>query len=442
VSDLAGRFERELDRLGLAPGPVLVAVSGGADSLALLDLVARSPTTGRWPLGVVHVDHGIHPSSGIVREAVENAAARYRLPTEVERLALGPATSETVARRERFRAFHRAIVRFGARWVFLAHTRDDQVETLLMRFFRGSGSAGLRGILPRRGRWIRPLLQMGHDELTRHAARAGFDPWEDPANRDPVHLRSWIRHELLPTIEQRFDRIRTDLILARGEFEEDIAAIDALLEPLGLDPTPEAGGGSVAATPLKDYSSTVGRVLLRALGRRFELALGRAELDRLQALLAQGHSGQRVDLGQGAIGELSFGRLRLVGAPAAPAGSEVTVDGPVGRVEFGSRVIDWQAGPAPTEPLARVSDTTWVTAGSPYRLRAWRPGDVIRPLRGSGTRLVVRCMQEARVPRTLRSDWPVLENAGLVIWVPGVCRSDSRVPDPRTPATRIFVGAI
>jgi tRNA(Ile)-lysidine synthetase-like protein len=243
-------------------------------------------------------------------------------------------------------------------------------------------------------------------------------------------------------IERRFGRVRPELLLARDEFDEEVSAIDSLLEPLGLDPTREDGGGSVAATPLKDYSSTAVRVLLRAFGRRFELRLGRAELDRLQALLAQGHSGQRVDLGGGAIGELSFGRLRLVVPEREPAGRASTLEGPEGRIQFGSRVIGWRDDPAPTDPLARVSDATWVTPGSAYRLRVWRPGDVIRPLRGRGTRLVVRCMQEARVPRTLRSDWPVLEHSGVVIWVPGVCRSDSRVPDPRTPATRIFVGAI
>ncbi len=438
MTDLLARFDRELARLGLEPGPALVAVSGGPDSLALLDLVARSSITSEWRLGVVHVDHGIHPDSKAVRERVEAAGARYGLPVEVENLGLGAGTTETVARRERYRAFRRALGRFGARWVFVGHTEDDQIETVLMRFLRGSGVAGLVGIQPRRGSWIRPLLRFTHDELTLHAVRAGLPPWDDPANRDPANLRSWLRHDLLPAIQGRLPRVRRELLASRPDFEEEIAALDGLLEPLGLDPLAEPGGGSVAVESLEGYSSNVVRVLLRALGRRFDLALGRAEVDRLQVLLAQGHSGHTVNLGQGAIGELSFGRLRLFGRGTHLTPEAIDLVGVSGCAPFGSLTVSWASEAAPTEPLERASDVTWVADGSPVRVRLWRPGDVIRPLRGRGTRLVVRCMQEARVPRTLRPEWPVFESDGVVVWVPGVCRSDQRVPEPQSPATRIF----
>src|SRR5258708_31870546 len=141
------------------PGVALVAVSGGADSVALLDLLhTLTPELG-LSLVVAHVDHGIRSDSGTVARAVGELAERYELPFEVGRLSRGPDATETVARRARYAWLGEVQRRHGARYLLTAHHRDDQVETILLRVLKGSAPAGLAGI-PARGRGgpVRPLL--------------------------------------------------------------------------------------------------------------------------------------------------------------------------------------------------------------------------------------------------------------------------------------------
>jgi tRNA(Ile)-lysidine synthetase-like protein len=113
---------------------------------------------------------------------------------------------------------------------------------------------------------------------------------------------------------------------------------------------------------------------------------------------------------------------------------------PEGMACFGRWTVRWSTASAPVERLDRVGWETWLSAFGGYRLRTWLPGDRIRPVGGTGSRLVVRCMQDLRLARGDRPQWPVLEADGAVIWVPGVCRSDSRVPEPGSLAMRIDVG--
>src|SRR5256886_12663715 len=145
------------------PGVALVAVSGGADSVALLDLLhTLAPELG-LSLVVAHVDHGIRSDSGAVARAVRELAERYELPFEVGELSLGPDATETVARRARYGWLGDVQRRHGARYLVTAHHRDDQVETILLRLLKGSAPAGLAGLPPRRrggpGRPPRPLSQ-------------------------------------------------------------------------------------------------------------------------------------------------------------------------------------------------------------------------------------------------------------------------------------------
>src|SRR5213592_3312983 len=186
------------------PGVALVAVSGGADSVALLDLLhTLAPELG-LSLVVAHVDHGIRSDSGTVARAVGELAERYELPFEVGELSLGPDATETVARRARYAWLGEVQRRHGARYLVTAHHRDDQVETILLRLLKGSAPAGLAGIPARgRGGLVRPLLPFAKARLVAHVAELGLPVHDDPANRDPRHLRSWVRGVLLPAVAER-----------------------------------------------------------------------------------------------------------------------------------------------------------------------------------------------------------------------------------------------
>src|SRR5436309_9056127 len=206
MTPLLSRLRNHLARTRLLgePGIGLVAVSGGVDSVALLDLLhTLAPELG-ISLVVAHVDHGIRSDSGAVARAVGELAERYELPFEVGELSLGQDATETVARRARYAWLGEVQRRHGARYLVTAHHRDDQVETILLRLLKGSAPAGLAGIPARgRGGLVRPLLPFTKTRLVAHVTELGLPGHDDPANRDPRHRRSWVRTVLLPLVAER-----------------------------------------------------------------------------------------------------------------------------------------------------------------------------------------------------------------------------------------------
>lgn len=433
---LESRFDRQLAKLALPAGPALVAVSGGADSLALLALLVRSPAASELTLQVTHADHGLHPESAAVAEAVEAVAREYQLPFLATRLALPRGTSETAARAARYAWLLSEADRQDA-LLFTAHHRDDQVETILMRVLKGSGPAGLAGIPARRERLVRPLLGFRHQELTDYLRGLGRTWWEDPANAELRHERSWLRTEILPLLRRRFPELDQRLLSLGRQAAADRAGWDALLAQLpGLDMQSAADGVSVAATSLRGYDSAILRALLGALGRRAGCLIGPARAARIERLLARGRSGAVAELGAGFAAELTFGRLRLFRDPGhRPQWGGQPLGGPEGSLHLGPWRISWREEAAP-ERLMRTAWSSWLAEGS-YTVRPWRAGDRIRPLGGTGSRLVVRCMQDAKVPRSQRVGWPVIEASGEVVWVPGVCRSAVGIPGPGARGRRI-----
>ncbi len=434
---LEERFDRHLASLRLRPGVTLVAVSGGPDSLALLHLLAGSPAASGLELQVAHADHGIHPDSAAVAGSVRAAALALGVPAHTARLQLGPDASETRAREARYDWLYRLASEVGAVLILTGHHQDDQVETILMRALKGSGPAGLAGIAPRRGKLLRPLLPFRREELAEYLHRHGLQCWTDPANQDLRHQRTWIRTRLLPILRERQPDVDRRLLTLGRQAAADRAAWDASLDRImGLDLVHEGGGVSVAATPLKGYDSVIVRALLGALGRRSGIQVGLARAARIERLLTRGRSGAVAELGAGCAAELSFGRLRLFRGSAHPVPwAPVRLQGQAGELHAGGWRFSWRREPAP-ERLERNQPSSWFEDGV-YIVRPWRAGDLLHPLGGTGRRLVVRCMQDARIARSQRAAWPVLEAGGRIVWVPGVGRSAHGIPAAGAPALRI-----
>jgi tRNA(Ile)-lysidine synthetase-like protein len=174
------------------------------------------------------------------------------------------------------------------------------------------------------------------------------------------------------------------------------------------------------------------------MARRVGCRLGPARAERLLALARQGTSGAVVPLGGEWKAELAFGRLRLLpslsGEHRAP-GDAWSLDGESGEGAWGGWRIRWSREPAP-EFQARAALSAWF-APEALSVRRWLPGEKVRPLAGVGRRLIVRCFQDARIPRTRRSEWPVLARQDDVVWIPGVCRSDALLPTRGTEAIRV-----
>ena len=429
-------FRDTIARLGFPPGRALVAVSGGPDSVALLDLLTRTQDTHGLDLIVAHVDHGIHPDSGRVAEQVQALAKSYGLPVHIGHLALGPGVGETRARAERYAWLEGLRDRLGAQAIFTAHHADDQIETVLMRVLAGSGPAGLAGMAAVRGRLVRPLLPYPRSELIRHLEENGLGAWLDPANSDPRHLRSWIRGDLLPRLRQRLPEIDANIQRVSRQAGRDRAAWDAVLDVLPeLDLRVEAGGISVAVGSFGRYDSTLAQAVLQAAGRRAGCQLGPSRIGRVLSLLKTGTSGARVPLGGPWTAELAFGRLRIFRGEPAPSGAGLAIEGQRGQGSWGRWSFRWSLAPVP-DRQERAAMSAWFTF-DPLMVRAWSPGEKLKPLGGTGRRLVARCLQERRIPRSRRESWPVLAHNREIIWIPGVCRSDAHLPSRGTEALRV-----
>jgi len=438
---LLARLRRHLAaaRLLAEPGRAVVAVSGGADSLALLDLLAALAPDLGLDLVVAHADHGIHPASASVAAQVRaEAAARYGLATTVGELALGPRASETKARTARYRFLRAVQEECGARYLVTAHHADDQVETVLLRLLRGTAPLGLAGIPARGARGlVRPLLPFRRAELRAYVEARGLAPFDDPANADERHTRSWLRITLVPAVALRLgaDAPLALLDVARHAGEE-LRAWDAVLDELpGLEVEVSDGAFDVARRVLSGYDKCLAGRVLRAVAARAGIRLPPGAAGRLVRFAAAAASGRRLDVPGGLVAEAAFGRL-TVHRPQTVAGPLV-LRGADGDESFGRYRVAWRREPAPRR-IARTGWTTWLAAGD-LRLRAADDGDRLRPLGGVGRRTVSRLLMEAKVGRGARAAYPVGVAAGDVAWVPGVCRGAVALPAPGHEAVRVDV---
>jgi tRNA(Ile)-lysidine synthetase-like protein len=216
----------------------------------------------------------------------------------------------------------------------------------------------------------------------------------------------------------------------------DRAAWDAALGVLpGLDLRLEPEAISVAASGLQGYDSPLRQAIVQALARKLGCTLGPLRLRRVLELLGTGRSGSRVPLGSRWNAEVAFDRFRIYVSPEPPLEAPWAMTMPSGEGAWGRWRFRWEVASAPPQHQ-RSGRTAWFTL-DPLTVRAWHPGEKLKPLGGQGRRLVVRCFQDGRVPRSRRGSWPVLTQHDDLIWIPGICRSAVRVPAPGTEALRV-----
>jgi tRNA(Ile)-lysidine synthase len=451
VDDLSRRVLRHLRQTKLfdPPGRALLAISGGPDSLALLELMVAVAGDLGLELAIAHVDHGISDEARAMAPEVTRLAQQYSLQCHVGKLDLGPGTTETEAREARYRILREIQNHIGARYLVTAHHADDQVETVLYRFLRGSGVYGLSGI-PSRGPdgLVRPLLPFTRHELWQwlkqaraNAAAASTKVFQDPANADPRHDRSWIRSEILPRLRERFgpDLDANLLDTARDAARNRLSWAELLHTLPDLDFKAGHGHVEVARAPLQRYDKVLSEGLLRALAREVGCVVGPRRAELLDAFARGSSSGRRMELGSGWEAELAFERLRIVPAKQnerAGSDSEPAVWGESnsGCVRWNGWEFTWKQ--SKTGEIRRGSFSTWVTPGS-GEVRLPRVGERLVPLGGVGRRKVRRLLMEARVPARERHAYPVVVRGSNVIWIPGICRSAGSVPRTGEMAVRL-----
>lgn len=297
---------------------VLVAVSGGADSLALARAVA---SIGR-PLAVGIVDHGLQPDSAdVARRAAAQCANLAIADVNIERVDVMPSgTGPEAAARDARRAALEAMARgIDATAILLAHTLDDQAETVLIRLARGSGARSLSAMAPVTGIWRRPLLDLPRDIV--RASVADLDAWEDPHNLDQSFARSRVRHVALPALVQA---LGADVVfgLARSArlLRDDADALDALAAATA--PALTASDGSLDARMLLDLPRAVRTRVIRAAAIASGVsqpALASSHVERIEALVSDWHGQGPVDLPGSMAASRAYGRLVFHRVPPVAA---------------------------------------------------------------------------------------------------------------------------
>lgn len=288
-------------------GLVLVALSGGADSLALAAATAfEAPRTGARA-GAVIIDHGLQTGSADVAVAAAAQARSLRLdPVIVLAITVPPGADgpEAAARDARYAAFGRAVAQTGAVGVLLGHTLDDQAESVLLGLARGSGATSLHGMAVRNGLWMRPLLGIRRAHTGQFCRDAGLTPWHDPQNLDPRYARVRVRQRVLPVLETELGPgIAEALARTAEQLREDAAALDSLVAGLlaGL-PAPTGAGGRpidrrVPVAVFERQPAALRQRMIRALVLdTFGISLDRAHTLMVARLVTAWHGQGAVDL--------------------------------------------------------------------------------------------------------------------------------------------------
>lgn len=429
----------------LKPGQtVLVAVSGGPDSLALLDVLLQLAPELELRLAVAHLDHGLRPDSAadadfVAAFAAERGLTCYRERVDVAALLRGSGQSpEAVARAVRYAFFERAAAATGAERVALGHNADDQAETIIMRLLRGAGSEGLSGIPPVRLPYVRPLIETPRSEIEAYCRARGLAARRDSTNADPAYTRNRIRHELMPVLKGYNPR----LVPALGELGERLRAEADYIARQAADALAACSvGDALACRRLIALPIALQRAALRAYYARATGAepLAHLHVERLRELAAATAPTQH-QLPGGFFARSEGGRLIIKRSEAAPAPFELVPLVPgLTPLPTGETLAAWltEAGAHDWSAVnARRQAFLDFEACGEFVVRNRRPGDRIRLPGVAGDKKLQDVLVDAKLPRGERDRLPLLARGREILWIPGL-RVSERVKV--TPATRVVL---
>ena len=282
-------------------GLVLVALSGGPDSLALAAATAFEAPRAGLRAGAVVVDHGLQNGSADVAAAAASHAAALGLdPVIVRAVAVGTEGGpESAARTARYAALSEAAAQTGALTVLLGHTLDDQAETVLLGLARGSGATSLHGMASRTGLYSRPLLGIRRSQTEQFCTDSGLAPWNDPQNLDPAFTRVRVRTSVLPMLERELGPgIAEALVRTADQLREDSDALDHFAEEIAEELADIAEAGiSLPVRALEANPAALRQRLIRlAVASEFHVNLSRAHTLEVARLVTDWHGQAAVDL--------------------------------------------------------------------------------------------------------------------------------------------------
>jgi len=358
---------------------VVVAVSGGPDSLALLSILREILPAVSLHLTVAHFDHGWREDSQDDRDFVASMAAQWGYAFHTVRAADGIPHTESAARTARYAFLRRTATETNSTAIAMGHTQDDQVETLLLHLLRGSGSRGL-GAMRRRDRDLaRPLLDISRHEIETYLARLHLTPRRDPSNEDPRFTRNRLRQQVLPAIDA-FDPAARDLLARTADIlSEEDRFLDNAIAHLPDDLVRDR----VAFARLPP-------ALQRRLVRRLVPDAGFLEVEALRR------------------GEPPSTTAAEAASPARLAVTTCACD----PVTFKAR--------------DQVGHLDGDLVQLPLSVATRRPGDRMRPLGQKTAKRLQDILVDAHIPRHLRDSLPVVSDREEIVWIPGVTVAESK----------------
>jgi tRNA(Ile)-lysidine synthase len=414
---------------------VLTMLSGGADSVCLLH--ALRELLGPGAVTALHVNHGLRAAAAEDERFCGELCSRLGVELVVDRVTIAPGNLEARAREARYAAAERARERTESDRIATGHTASDQVETILHRLASSPGRRALLGMERASGRLIRPLLGVGRETTRGYCEEAGLAWREDETNADRSFARNRLRLDVVPALRQIHPAIEQNVLATADQLREEAEVLEASVTAAAEEVAAGGWPPAVELARLRSLPAALRRLLLRRLaseaaGGRLPLATARvAEIERL------GERGgtSSLDLGQGVRVVCEYGLLRFTRPvdQAEPAPARLDVPG---RCRFG----DWEVM-CDLEPdggasaHAGPSDEALLDADAlaeALTVRSWRHGDRMKPLGLGGTKSLQDLFTDRRVPRSLRSQLPVIESEGRIAWVAGVAISEAFKLTPKT----------
>ena len=412
-------------RSRLAPVPeghCLIGLSGGADSVALLYMLSPLVREGRLRLEAVHVNHGLRgaASDGDERFAKE-LCERTGVPFHAYRIELEDRRDENSAREARYECFRRCADETGAATIILAHHRDDQAETFMMRLLRGAGPEGLGCMKPdeeRQGlRILRPMLDITRTEIRQALTEKGICLREDESNKENRYLRNFIRNRLIPQMEEASPgasgRIARCAGLIALENEEAEKNTEVFIRR-------NATGSAIRTKPLQELSEGEKRRTVRQWWRRYGPELDERELSYDQTLrlvrLAEAKDGETVNLPAGYRARRGRDHIHLI--PPGRKIPENAAIGPEGAELCGITLKILPGGNDPGNGIRCQEVPKGFTNGCVLRTR--RPGDMIRPFGMKGTKKLQDYLTDRGVDMPWRDRIPLLCRGNEVLLAAGI----------------------
>ena len=426
---LADRFRQAIrdDGVLLDGMAVVVALSGGIDSVALLHLLRFTPGLPNLRVRAAHFDHGMRPESPHDASWVRGLCRAWRTPLHVAAATI-PMSSETEAREARYGFLSKAKEEAGAAWILTGHQADDQAETILQRAVRGTGLRGLGGIPRTRPPGLyRPLLPFTREQLSRYMAENRVTHREDRSNLDLDISRNLLRHSVFPLLEKGPAPGAREALRRLGRLARETEAawdsvLPRLLEPI-LDR--DERGDFVVRSALLTYHPAVQARLLRTVFQRAGIELDEVGTRVAVEFTTSGASGKSLSLPGGKRWIREFDRFRLEAERATVESVPIVLD------ELGEGTARLSLAGSSFEVVWGFDDprnyphrfsASEDRLKLPLALRGWEPGDRVEFPYGRKT--LMKLVGEAGLPVREREQSPVLQDGlGRVLWVPGIALS-------------------